>query len=539
MTAERRAWAPRRCGCVLAGAILAAGGPGPLLAQSADLNDDPLSAIDWLSDNMGRSAPFDGIAAGPEARTGGLIDEEIEVRPLGEIESEVVGLFPAEQVGLPRDFWGHTPADELAAQLRALRVDTLPAAQTMIYRLLLAEFDPAPAGPTGTEGDLMLARIDTLKGFGALEQALQLIESGTRLSPELWQRWFDIALLLGEEDRACAALNGQPDLSPAYAARVFCLARGGDWSAAALTLQTAESLGGMSDTDAVLLRRFLDPEDADIPASRFTPPIESPLHWRILEAIGEPVYTHALPVAYAQADLRGTAGWRAQIEAAERLTRSGALEPNRLLGLYTEARAAASGGIWDRVRAVTVFERALETGTPEAIGPALLDLWHQAQAAELETAFAALFTERLEGVALTGPARMRAFEMALLAPEVGAAILAGPPSDLPTGPRAAFLAGLAQGRADPELAARQQNRQLALAIAVGMADDAEVPASMAAAIAEGATGQATLGALERLAEGAAGDLRAAADALATLRALGLEATARRAALELMILTRAG
>ena len=54
-------------------------------------------------------------------------------------------------------------------------------------------------------------------------------------------------------------------------------------------------------------------------------------------------------VAFAQADMRDNTGWKAQLEAAERLARNGVLDPNQLLGLYTEEKAAASGGVWDRV----------------------------------------------------------------------------------------------------------------------------------------------------------------------------------------------
>ncbi|MCC5985044.1 MAG: hypothetical protein JJU42_11830 [Rhodobacteraceae bacterium] len=525
-------------------------GPG------ARRDDDPLSAIDWLSDSFTALPAFpDRGGSDSPAASDGIRDERIEVHVLGADGAEVVGLFPAERVGLRRDFWGATPAAEIAARLRALRTDTLPVAQTLILRILLAEFDPPLTAPVEATmqppapdlegrrapGDdpLLLARIDTLRSFGAVEQAMQLAESGARMTPPLWQRWFDLALLLGDEERACAALEGQPRLGPGDAARIYCLARQGDWAAAMLGLQTARTLGGLDPVDAALLARFLDAEDADRAGADPVPQIETPLQWRILEAVGEPVYTNALPVAFAHADLRGTAGWRAQIEAAERLTRTGALEPNRLLGLYTGARAAASGGIWDRVRAVEVFERALESGDAAAIGPALERLWQQAQAAELETAFAALFGPRLAGAELSGAAQQIAFDMALLGPDPVAAA-EGP---RPEGARAAFLAAIVTGHPAPDLAAQVQNRATAEAIAAALAPtnaaDAPVPDTMAARIAQGHHGDTVLAALERLADGAAGDLRALTDALATLRALGLENVARRAALEAMILQRTG
>ena len=66
-----------------------------------------------------------------------------------------------------------------------------------------------------------------------------------------------------------------------------------------------------------------------------------------------------LPLAFAHAELRDTAGWKSQIESAERLARAGVIAPNVLLGLYTERLPAASGGVWDRAAAFQRFESAL------------------------------------------------------------------------------------------------------------------------------------------------------------------------------------
>ena len=56
----------------------------------------------------------------------------------------------------------------------------------------------------------------------------------------------------------------------------------------------------------------------------------TPLLFRLHEAIGEPLPTGNLPRSYAVADLRDLAGWKPQLEAAERLAVTGALPANRL-----------------------------------------------------------------------------------------------------------------------------------------------------------------------------------------------------------------
>ena len=67
----------------------------------------------------------------------------------------------------------------------------------------------------------------------------------------------------------------------------------------------------------------------------------SPLLFRLHEAIGEPLPTGALPRAYAVADLRDLAGWKPQLEAAERL--AVAREVAMVSGASSVGGAAAGG----------------------------------------------------------------------------------------------------------------------------------------------------------------------------------------------------
>ncbi|WP_289460539.1 hypothetical protein, partial [Klebsiella pneumoniae] len=73
----------------------------------------------------------------------------------------------------------------------------------------------------------------------------------------------DVSLLTGDENQACTFLKSAASLSPTLTTRVFCLARQGDWTAAALTLRTAQALGKISPAEDSLLTRFLDPSQFD------------------------------------------------------------------------------------------------------------------------------------------------------------------------------------------------------------------------------------------------------------------------------------
>lgn len=484
---------------------------------------EPLSVIDWLSQQSGGGAgpvllepPVAETAAGPE----------ITVSPLDDL-ARSVGLVPGSVTGLPPELWEKSRVDDLTRLIDAAPVIGNPAMQALLYSLLLTEAR-APDAP-GAEAALLSARLDRLMELGAVDPAQSLAGlAGPETDPALFARWFDALLLTGDEDQGCAVLAQAPHLSPGQAARIFCQVRRGDWSTAALTLEVAHALELLPPDELRLLDRFLSPEMFEGLPPLPRPDHPDPLSFRLFEAIGERLPTAPLPRAFATADLRDVAGWKAQIEAAERLVRSGALTPNMLLGLYTQRAPAASGGVWDRVAALQRFETALQSGSVEAVEKTLPPVWRAMQSERLEVPFAALFGEALAGVALQDPtARALAFRIRLLSPQYEAAARDAPDDD----PRTTFLAALARGipglLPPPDAQAR--------AIADGFASDATPPARLREALDQGRLGEVILEAMRLFDRGARGNLDDLTRALATLRAVGLEDSARRAALQLMLL----
>jgi len=320
-------------------------------------------------------------------------------------------------------------------------------------------------------------------------------------------------------------------LHPGHAAQIYCTTLTGDWPTAALLYDTGAALGLFTATEEYLLARFLDPELAE--DSVELPPVQnpSPLIFQLYEAIGTPLPTRNLPLAYAVADLRGTSGWKAELEAAERLVRTGALSENRLLGLYTDRDPAASGGIWDRVAAVQDFDRALARQDAAAIAQTLPPVWRMMSDAHLEIAFARLFADGLARAAprLPGAAQALAFQITLLGQDYEAA--AQTPG---TGRAARFLASTAIGTPAAALAVTPEERMIATVFGSPPA----ASANHARLLSDGKLGEAILSAANQL-DGAGANLAQAAEALGTLRAVGLEDTARRAALQLLILDRRG
>ena len=506
--------APRAAAVALAAAL--ASGPAP--AQEA-----PRSAIPWLAEAV--EAATRGAA--PDAE--GIDEESIAVSPIGAQRADGAGLLPASASGLPRDAVAGSDPQALADEIAALPVGGPPAMQALVQRILLAELDP-PRGVGGAASVLLPARIDALVARGALDRAQALVEAAGTEDGAVFARWADVALLSGEDDALCEAARGRADT--ALALRAFCLARGDDWPAAALTLETGLAIGAIDAGQGERLARFLDPElYEDMPPPAAPRPM-TPLDFRLLDGIGETPPTRGLGLAYAASDLRPTLGWKRRIEAAEQLARAGALDPNRLLALYTDARPSASGGVWDRAAAVQALDAtlagddacgigaalptAIEAMAPAGLVPVLAALYGARAAARAAGCDAAAFERAVEGAQL----------LALLSGEAAAAAALPRPAD----PRLAMARDLLSG-ADPTV---PPDDALAAAVARGLAaQDGDDRLDRLAG--EGRLAEALLAAVELLSEGGGGDPAAVARGLGVLVRAGFEDVARRATVELLLL----
>jgi hypothetical protein len=516
---------------LLATAILGCAGV-PLRAEA------PLSAIDWLSKSITapQTAAPNGTVIGPASAdepavtTKGALPEDVAVSVIGGPSPDGAGLLSPAATGFPHDLWGLARTEEVTEAIRSTQVEGLPALQSLLVTILIAE--ATPPADAGGKAQLLIARIDKLLELGALDQASALLqEAGAVRNPEVFRRTFDIALLNGTEDEACADLAKAPELALTLTTRVFCLARSGDWNAAALTLRTAQVLGHVSGVEDELLSRFLDPDPYEGEPVPDPPKPVTPLIWRIYDAIGEPLSTATLPLAFAHAELSPRAGWKAQLEAAERLARAGMIPANQLLGLYTQKKPAASGGVWDRAEAFQKFDTALSEGDLGAIEQRLPLAYARMADVEAEVPFSELFAQALSKLRLTGDAARIGYEMGLLGPDYRE-LAASPLS--PGDTRAQFLAGLAAGSVQGLPAPDSMARAIAPAFSTPV-----LPPGADELLAQKRLGETMLMAIRLIDSGLKGDTAQVAKGLSLLRKLGLEDAARRTALELMLLERRG
>jgi hypothetical protein len=500
---------------------------------------EPSSAIPWLSESLrAPDAPGRPLAR-PGPAPGGAGEPEIRTSPLGGIALDAVGLLPPDKTGFARTLWGPTEAADARRLILEHRDRGVPEARALFRRVLLAEADP-PRG-AGDSAALLVARVDRLMALGALEEAEALIEAAGPENPELFRRYFDIGLLLDRAEPACEALRLNATLSPTLPARIFCLARDGDWNAAEITLTLGQEVGEIDAVEAEALARFLDPELFEGTPDPPAPEPLTPLDFLLREAVGLPRPAQALPAAFLHKDLDPWLPMRGRIEAAEALVLNGAVAPAVLFEAYRAGEPAASGGLWERAASVQALDAALEAGDPEAVGPALVAADAALAARGLRPALAGSYVEALAGIeagTLDARARTSLFEVLLLAgaPE---AVLAAPARE--RAPREAALLAIA-GFAAPAWGSPPPDDPVLAAAVAGLRDAGpsdERAAELARLVAEGRQAEAVFGALALLGDGPSTAPPALRAALFGLREAGLAADARRIALETVLLAENG
>lgn len=500
----------------------------------------PLSASDWLSgsvqqpDNISSWRP--GDPRPPElkrktkreiAPTGAV--EPVGVTRLGEGNPDGKGTVSPRAAGLPPDLWG---ASESSLLVRLIQQSSprLPAMRRLERRLLAAQLRPPQAAP-GQDGALFLARVDKLLDMGATGAARELLLAAGPADPERFRRLFDIALLSGDEAKACETMDRTPGVAPSFPARIFCLALGGDWTAAALVFHGAEALGRIDPETGALLARYLDDAYADGAEDLAPPRVVTPLDLRLHEAIGQPLPSSALPLAFALADLDENGGWKARLDAAERLARAGAIPASQLRMIYLEQKPAASGGVWDRAATVQKLAEALAARDIPASAAALPPAFRAMVAAGLGPAFADMVGAEVGAMGLDGEAGRIALALALQAAQPQ--VVADPPADA-----SAFdlwLLRFAEGEPEsaPPADGHEDRAALLFPAFLGPSEQ-DLPEDAARLILDNRRGEALLTAIADTDAGLDGDLARAARGLRVLRVLGQHEIARQAMVELVL-----
>lgn len=331
----------------------------------------PLSAIDWLSESLKNPPESFEFRIDP-APLIPPITPEIEVtNGVGHTSPDAIGILSPSVTGFSINLWGNMSTHEVVSMLESFPNNGTPEGNRLFRRILLAQANPT--FDINQPGDILNARITRLFKMGALDEAEALVAIAQPLSPLLFGIAFDTAILTDRTTQVCNALKAAPALSGDLSSRVYCLARGGDWNAAAITLSLGATIGAIDATREEMLVRYLDPELFEGEPDPAMPEVMEAMDFVLRESLLLPRPSGLLPLPYVYRDIGLRAPLRARIEALERLVKAGAIPSNLLFTAYRTGKAASSGGVWGRENAIQMLDKTLDGGDAEKVSTAIVE----------------------------------------------------------------------------------------------------------------------------------------------------------------------
>ena len=481
----------------------------PLVAQP------PLSAIDWLSKENSKFQRSILEVKNIDVEKA----NEINVSTLNPNEYQAVGLLPIYVTGIPTTIWRNSSFDDLEYSFKTMPTFTYSPIQELVYALLLAEARPPLDEPSRYA--FLEIRLNKLLNYGAIDPAVALIERASPVPEGMIPLLFDISLLSSNNLPICDSVFQNTRNRDLQAELIYCYARKGDWLTAHLILKTEEVLGELTAHEVSLLDRYLE-VDFNVNMNAFLPPPElvTPLEYRLYEAIGEPIPAEYLPIQFSQSDLTGENGWRAQVIAAERLSLTGAIPENQILGIYTNHSPGVSGGIWARVKAVNDLDAALDNN--EDFEEYFQEAWKVFKQTDQLTVFAKLFGLRVFDKNLSQKSKKIAADLLLLTNNFRITGDYWNSNDI--------RFGLTTGDFSKVKVSNETEK-----IILQIFTEPIMPFLVEQKLNQGKLGEVILNALLQFEMGIEGNLKDLSESLATLNLIGLETTARRAALTHLVL----
>ena len=321
--------------------------------------DEPMSAIDWLAKKINDPPVFYTYPS--------EIDEnsniEIEKMVLPNISKNSIGIYPSIKIGINSDIWKNNNEIEISTILKKIRISDLYYLNRLLKRILLIESDPPIiAVDEKFSGTIFLRqRILKLIQMGALDDAEALIlDAEPIFDPNLTDLWSEISFLTYRFERFCKAiLNGYHNsLDPAH--KIICLARSGDWNAAALSLATYSSINEIDSDHEKLLINYLDHEAELEIINKDKCKEDKSVIIYLCNFSNINMQFPNYGVKFLYNNLGRGKSIRSRIVASEELVKSGALNPNILFSTYKIKQPSTSGGVWARAKLVQELDRIIQ-----------------------------------------------------------------------------------------------------------------------------------------------------------------------------------
>ena len=321
--------------------------------------NDPMSAIDWLAKKINDPPVFYTYPSEINKNS----NVEIEKLVLPNISKNSIGIYPSIKIGINSDIWKNSNEFEISAILKKIRISDLYYVNRLLKRILLIESDPPIiAVDKKFSGALFLRqRILKLIQMGALDDAEALIlDADPTFDSNLIDLWSEISFLTYRFERFCnAVLNGYHNtLDPAH--KIICLARGGDWNAAALSLATYSSINEIDSDHEKLLINYLDHEAELEITNKDKCDEDKPIIIYLCNFSNINMRFPNYGVKFLYNNLGRGKSIRSRIVASEALVKSGALNPSILFSTYKIKQPSTSGGVWARAKFVQELDRIIQ-----------------------------------------------------------------------------------------------------------------------------------------------------------------------------------
>ena len=235
--------------------------------------------------------------------------------------------------------------------------------------------------------------------MGALDEAESLLlNANPNSDPKLTDLWSKVSFLTLRFDNFCNSVlkSYHSSIHPAH--KIICLARSGDWNAAALSLATYSSINAIENDYEKLLINFLDHEAELEISNKDLCNKDEPLLVYLCDFSNINNQDLGIDIKYLYDDLARSKSIRSRIIASEELVKSGALNPGILFSIYKVKKPSTSGGVWARVKQVQELENLFEVDleNTETLSTHLDLMVNEFLKNKLLTPFAEFYGEKLK-----------------------------------------------------------------------------------------------------------------------------------------------
>ncbi len=298
--------------------------------------DEGISTSKWLNSKIEDKPVFTVL---PEKPKRSSVITKVEESWLGNVNLNSIGIISAKNTTFPDNLWNRSDESVLAKKISEIPDLKLASANKVFKRLLILDTDP-PINTIGNKnmGSLFLiSRIDRLIEMGAIDEAETILDYIKTPNYDLLKRKIDIASITGRLRGTCKKVRRHFNSPDILKFKIICLAREGDWNAAAILFSVASTLKIFSSTEKKLLLNFLDPEiNVKIGKEEIKKTL-SPVNFYLSLSRGSLFNTKDLSPKYAYTLSSAGNNLMERIQSSEKLVKNFSMNSHHLFSLYRSA----------------------------------------------------------------------------------------------------------------------------------------------------------------------------------------------------------